>query len=119
MKVAVVGASDKPEKYSYMAVKLLQEKGHEVFPIHPTLASIEGTKVYPSLAQLPAPVHTVSMYVSAAVSAKLGDEISHASPKRVIFNPGAENTELEVRLKGLGIQTVEGCTLVMLKTGQF
>ena len=49
MNVAVIGASDNPERYSYKAVKLLQEKGHTVFPVHPKLQQMEGLKVYPGI----------------------------------------------------------------------
>ena len=45
MKVAVIGASNKPHRYSYQAVILLKEKGHEVFPVHQRLKEIEGIRV--------------------------------------------------------------------------
>ncbi|MDP1843656.1 MAG: CoA-binding protein [Sediminibacterium sp.] len=40
-------------------------------------------------------------------------------PKRIIFNPGTENEELEALAKSKGIEAIEACTLVMLNTGQF
>lgn len=119
MKVAVLGASQNPEKYSHMAVMLLKEKGHEVYPVNPALKDVEGIACFPSISAVPGPVHTVSVYLSKEVSSKLGDDILKAGPKRIIFNPGAENPELKSKASAKGIQTLEACTLVMLRTGQF
>ncbi len=119
MNVAVLGASDNPEKYSYRAVKLLKEKGHTVFPIHDQIKEIEGIKVYPSIKDVPYEIDTISLYVSKEISSKIGDEILKKKPGRIIFNPGAENPELEAKAESQQIETLNACTLVMLKTGQF
>ena len=119
MNVAILGASNKPESYSNKAVVLLAQKGHAVFPVHPALAEIDGHPVFKRLADIPATLHTVTMYVSPARSTGLADEILAAKPKRAIFNPGTENPELEQRLAAGGIEIVRACTLVMLRTGQF
>ena len=119
MIAAVLGASDNPERYSYQAVKLLGEKGHEVFPINPSLKEIDGLKVFSSLKGLPKSIHTLSIYLSKAVSSKLTGEILESKPKRIIFNPGAENPELMAAASKNGIQAIEACTLVLLRTNQF
>ena len=119
MNVAILGASNKPERYSHQAVVLLAHKGHAVFPIHPALAEIDGHRVFKKLADVPAPLHTITLYVSPALSSGLADEIAAAKPARVIFNPGTENPELEDKLVAAGIATVRACTLVLLRTGQF
>jgi len=119
VNVAVLGASDNPEKYSYQAVKLLKEKGHKVFPVHPALKEIEGIKVYPSVRDIKEPIDTVSLYVSKTISSKIADDILGASPRRIILNPGAENPALASKAQSKGIQALSACTLVMLKTNQF
>lgn len=119
MNVAVIGASNNPEKYSYQAVMLLKEKGHTVFPVHPSLKAIEGFRVYGSIADITEPLDTVSLYVSKEISSKLSEAIFKKKPRRLIFNPGAENPELEADAAAKGIQTLNACTLVMLKTDQF
>jgi hypothetical protein len=119
MNVAVLGASDNPERYAYKAVKLLQEKGHQIFPINPKLENILGIKVYASLSQVTEPLDTISVYLSAAVSSSLREQIVSAKAKRIIFNPGAENIGLENDLRSSGVLVLEACTLVMLTTGQF
>lgn len=120
--VAIVGASDKADRYSYKAFKMLKEFGHTPVPIHPRLAEIEGDRCYSSLSALKdsgAKIDTVTMYVRADLSTPLADDILALTPKRVIFNPGTENPELATKLRAGGINTVEACTLVLLKTGQF
>ena len=119
MNVAVIGASNNPERYSYKAVMLLKEKGHTVFSVHQRIKEIEGTMVFPSIRDVPQKIDTVSLYVAADISTKIGDELLAVQPRRVIFNPGAENPELAARASALGILPVNACTLVMLRTGQF
>jgi predicted CoA-binding protein len=117
--VVVLGASPKPERHSNQAVRRLLEHGYRVVPVRPAVETIEGLKVLHALGEVTEPVHTLTLYVSKAVSAKLEEEIVALDPGRVIFNPGAENPELREALEARGIQTIEGCTLVMLGTGQF
>jgi uncharacterized protein len=119
MNVAILGASNKPERYSNQALHLLADKGHAVFPVHPALADIDGHPVFNTLADIPEPLDTVTMYVSPAHSTGMGDALLAAAPRRVVFNPGTENPELEARLAAAGIETLRACTLVLLRTGQF
>ena len=119
MNVVVLGASNKPERYSYQALKLLAEKGHAVFPVHPTLAKIDGFPVFKCLADISEPIHTITIYLGSERSAVLVDDILSARSKRVIFNPGAENPDLARRLQNNGVETLVACTLVLLKTNQF
>lgn len=119
MNVAILGASDKPERYAYLAFQSLKRHGHTPLPVHPKLAEIEGTPVFSALAKVPGPVHTLTVYVSPAVSASMEAEILAFPAGRVIFNPGTENPDLEAKLQKKGVQTLEACTLVLLQTGQF
>jgi len=119
MNVAVLGASNKPERYSYQALMLLKENGHAVFPVHPTLQTIQDLPVYAALGKIPVPLDVVSVYLSAANQARVEEDILRSRPRRVIFNPGAENPALAERLRAAGIETLNACTLVLLKTGQF
>lgn len=118
-RVAIVGASDNPERYSHKALLLLRRHGHEVVPVHPKLAEIEGIKVVPDLSAITGQVDTVTMYVGPAISAGLQEKLAVLKPRRVIFNPGAENAVLVEALKKAGIACEEACTLVLLNTRQF
>jgi predicted CoA-binding protein len=119
MHVAVIGASDKPERYSYQAFKLLQEKGHVAYPIHQRIKTIDGAFVFSSIKDITDPLDTVTMYVASDISDHLADDILAKKPRRIIFNPGAENPQLAAKAQAQGIKTINACTLVMLRTGQF
>jgi len=119
VKVAVIEASNKPHRYSCQAVKLIKEMGHKVYPVHRRVKEIEGIKVYPSILDIKDIVDTVTLYVNANISKVLSKDILAINPRRIIFNPGAENLELEKMAIDKGIVTINACTLVMLKTGQF
>ena len=118
-RVAVVGASPKPERYSNQAVRLLIQHGHEVVPVNPAASTIEGLPVVSRLEDLDGHVDTVTLYVSAKRSAVLTDTLIRIRPGRVIFNPGAENPDLAAALNAQDIHTEEACTLVLLNTNQF
>ena len=119
IKVAVLGASDKPERYSNKVINLLRQKGYSVVPVHPSLNKIDEIPVVNNLSSIKEPVHTLSIYVSPErISAHI-DDIIKLKPGRVILNPGTESDELEQALTKNNIPFQEACTLVLLKTGQF
>lgn len=117
--VAVLGASPKAERYSNKAIRMLQEYGHTVIPVNPAQKEIEGLSVVANVDALPRNVDTVTMYVSPAHSDPLLPGLLALKPRRVIFNPGAENPKLERELEKAGIAVEEACTLVLLRTKQF
>ncbi|MFN3587636.1 MAG: CoA-binding protein [Moraxellaceae bacterium] len=117
--VAVLGASPNPERYSNKAVRLLREHGHTVLPVNPAQAEIEGLPVVPSVEALPRGIDTVTVYVGPRHSGALLPGLLALAPRRVIFNPGAENPALQQALADAGIAVEEACTLVLLRTGQF
>lgn len=117
--VVVLGATPKPDRYAFMAMQCLAEHGHKAIPVNPAFTEVLGERCYASISEVAQPIHTVTMYLSAARSTPLAGEILKARPKRIIFNPGAENEELAAATAAAGIETVNGCTLVMLRAGSF
>lgn len=118
IRVAVVGASAKPERYSNRAIKALLDEGYSVLPVHPSLSSVEGLDVVKAVSEVSG-VDTVTLYVGPARQSGLGDEILKSGARRVIFNPGTESEPLMVWLREQGVEVIEGCTLVMLRSGEF
>lgn len=118
-RVVIIGASDNPERYSHQAQLLLRQHGHEVVPVHPKLAEIEGVPVVADVSAISGLVDTVTLYVGSQISLTLKDKLIALKPRRVIFNPGTENAALEEALTNAGIACEEACTLVLLRTGQF
>ena len=119
MNVAIVGASNKLNRYSNKALKLLKEKGHVVFPIHPRLEEIDGVKVFKLLKDIPEKIDTITLYVAQNTSSMMLDDVIDVFPRRIIFNPGAENPDLFRKAQEKGIDVIDACTLVLLSTQQF
>jgi uncharacterized protein len=117
--VAILGASPKSDRYAYQALQLLHEYGHRTRLVNPAFEEILGEKCYPKISDAPGPIDTVTLYLGETRSNPLIDEIIGAKPRRIIMNPGAENSALAAKAEETGIEVVEGCTLVMLRTGQF
>lgn len=117
--VIVVGASSNEERYSNKAMKMLDDYGHTPIPVAPKDAEILGRAVYASVAAVPGPVDTVTLYVGPQRQDGLFEQIIAKHPRRVIFNPGTENPAEYDRLRTAGIEPIEACTLVLLRTGQF
>lgn len=118
LKTLIIGASDKPQRYSYRALKLLQKYNHEVVAIGRREMKIDGVHVQTDEPKF-SDVHTVTLYVNPQLQKGYYDYIISLKPKRVIFNPGTENLEFYSKLKAENIQVEEACTLVMLSTNQY
>ena len=117
--VLVIGASANEESYSNKAMKMLASYLHNPIPVAPVAGRILDKQVYTSAEDVTEKIDTVTVYIGPARQVGLVDQIVRLKPKRVIFNPGAENPDEYDRLRAEGIEVVEGCTLVMLRTGQF
>jgi predicted CoA-binding protein len=117
-KTLVLGASSKPEQYSHMAIRNLLSAGHPVEAIGREVFHIGELMVGTS----PEPfkdIHTVTMYLNAARQSAYEDYILSLQPKRIIFNPGAENPLFADKARQKGIEVLEACTLVMLSVGTY
>lgn len=117
-KTLVLGASGNPARYSYLAVRRLRGNGHPVTAIGRKRAKIEDVEIETEKTAV-AGIDTVTLYLNPAHQWEYYDYILSLKPKRIIFNPGAENPELEALAAANGIEAVEACTLVLLNTGQY
>lgn len=117
-KTVVLGASDNPERTSYLAVQRLSAKNYPVIAIGRKTTTIDNIHVITETPNVEN-VDTVTLYLSAQNQKSYYDYILSLHPKRIIFNPGAENEELYDLAKANGIKPLEACTLVMLSTGQY
>ena len=117
--VVVIGASKNEERYSNKAMKMLLEYGHKPIPVAPAVEQILDRKVFGTPAEVTGQIDTVTMYVGPARQCDMLDDIIKLDPKRIIFNPGTENPAEYHRFEAAGIEVIEACTLVMLRTRQF
>jgi predicted CoA-binding protein len=117
-KTLVIGASTNPERYSNKAIQTLRKHNHDVIALAKKSGKVSDVEIqieFPSKEE----IHTVTMYVGAKHQPEYYKALLELKPERVIFNPGSENFELSDMLEMNGIETIEGCTLVMLNTGQY
>ena len=101
-----------------MAVKKLVAHNHPVTAIgnkEGIINNINIIKENPFLND----VDTVTLYLNPENQKPYYDYILSLNPKRIIFNPGTENDELESLAAAKGIKTMEACTLVLLSTNQY
>jgi predicted CoA-binding protein len=116
--VVVVGASANPDRVSNILMhRLAANPRYEAVPVHPALEEVAGKPVKPSLAAVEAAPDVVTLYLDPAVSTPLEGELLRLKPRKVIFNPGAENPALASRLHAAGIDTENACSLVLLGQG--
>lgn len=117
-KTLVLGASDNPSRYSYLAIRKLRRYGHPVVAVGRKLTNVDDVKVEKE--RLPFEgVDTVTLYLNPLHQKEYYDYILSLDPKRIIFNPGAENNELAELAKEKGIEPINACTLVLLSTNQY
>ena len=117
-KTLVLGASDNPSRYSYLAVNRLRSHGHPVVAIGKKNAMVADVPIEKQKKDWN-DVDTVTLYLNPTHQQQYYDYILSLKPKRIIFNPGAENDELaDLAIKN-GISPIEACTLVMLSTNQY
>lgn len=119
LSVAIIGASHKPHRYSNQAQMMLMDYKHSVFPVSGNGREILGVEGYKSVKEINRPVDTVTLYLNPGLHEAIKQDLVELNPRRIIFNPGTESTQLMQHYQGYGIETIEACTLVMLRTDQF
>ncbi len=117
-KTVVLGASLNPQRYSNMAIKKLNAYNHNVVAIGRKEGEINGVQITKEHRPVE-DADTITLYLNPENQKPFYDYILSLNPKRIIFNPGTENEELEKLAHNKGIETAEACTLVMLSTGQY
>ena len=117
-KTLVLGASANPQRYSYIAINRLRNHNHPTVAIGRRKGKVGDIDI--DLERKPIEdVDTITLYLNASNQKQYYDYILSLKPKRIIFNPGAENDELYDLARKNGIQPMEACTLVLLSTGQY
>ncbi len=117
-KTLVIGASEDISRYSNMAIKSLRKHNHDVEGIGNRPGTVMDVTFDKDRKQFEG-VDTVTLYINPTRQQDYYDYILSLHPKRIIFNPGTENPELERLAEKNGIKAMEACTLVLLSTGQF
>ena len=117
-KTLVIGASLNPARYSYLAINRLIQNEIPVVAIGLREGEINGVQITKERTAYK-DVDTITLYLNPSRQIDFYDYIISLNPKRVIFNPGTENTEFYKILKNNNIEFEAACTLVLLGTNQY
>jgi uncharacterized protein len=119
-KTVIIGATPDRSRYAYLAAEMLTGYRHEIVPVSIKKGEVLGKEIL-NLREKPAikDVDTVTMYIGPQNQPEWYDYILGLQPKRIIFNPGTENDAFEKMAEENGIEALQACTLVMLRSGQY
>lgn len=119
-KTVIIGATTNPARYAYLAADMLTQYQHEVVPLGIRKGVVFGKEIL-DIRQKPGitDVDTVTLYIGPQRQPEWYDYVLGLQPKRIIFNPGTENDEFARLAEEKGIETLEACTLVMLRSNQY
>ncbi|MFB2118367.1 CoA-binding protein [Parapedobacter sp. 2B3] len=117
-KTLILGATTNPARYAYLAAHRLVAAGHGIVNIGIKKGESAGVEIQRADAVFP-DIDTVTLYIGPQRQPEYYDYILATRPRRIIFNPGTENPELEALAEQQGIEVVQACTLVLLSTGQY
>jgi predicted CoA-binding protein len=118
-KTLVLGATDNPDRYAYRAAHSLLRHGHDIALVGIKKGEVAGRPIIQNKETPVEEVDTVTLYVGTRNQPEWYDYILRLRPRRIIFNPGTENPELEKLARSQGIETLQACTLVMLSIGNY
>ena len=120
MNVLVLGASSNPDRYAYRAALQLRQKGHNCYLLGQRPGEVDGMPIH---TQWPSESvfrpDTVTLYLGPAAQATWRETLLSKDYRRILFNPGTENPDLELALRAMGKECQQACTLVLLATHSF
>jgi hypothetical protein len=112
--VAVIGASNRRDKFGNRAVRAFSEQGYTVIPINPHEREVEGLKAYASVLDVPGPIDMASFYVPPEIGALVIEDVAKKGIAEVWLNPGAESDALLARARMLSIEPIVACSVVAI-----
>ena len=112
-RIAVVGASNNPEKYGNIIVKNLAAKGYTVLPVNPHETEIAGLPAFPDLESVPPPVHIVNVVTHPEVTKQILAKAARLGLPAVWLQDGSYDEETLAAAAGAPFRTVhEACIMV-------
>jgi predicted CoA-binding protein len=117
-KTLILGATTNSGRYAYIAANRLVNSGHSIVNVGIKAGEVAGVPI-----EKPGTIHTdidtITLYIGPDHQESMYDYILNTNPKRIIFNPGTENSKLKKMAEEKGIATEYACTLVLLSVGQY
>ncbi|AFJ47553.1 CoA-binding protein [Shimwellia blattae] len=106
--IALVGASDKPDRPSYRVMAFLLDKGYHVIPVSPKVAgkTLLGQQGYATLADVPEPIDMVDVFRNSDAALEVAREAIAAGARSLWLQLGVINHEAEALARQAGLQVV-------------
>ncbi|MBE2991168.1 CoA-binding protein [Sphingomonas sp. CFBP 13603] len=106
--IAMIGASDRPDRPSYGVMAKLQAHGYRVIPVNPQITGehIHGEFVFRDLSQLGDPIDIVDIFRNSTAAGEAVDQAIAAGAKAVWMQLGVVNQEAAARAEAAGLQVV-------------
>jgi len=106
--IAMVGASDRPDRASYGVMKFLQSHGYKVFPVNPTITGerVHGEYVWRELSQIGEPIDIVDIFRNSEAAGEAVDQAIAVGAKAVWMQLGVINPEAAERAEAAGLKVV-------------
>ncbi|MEA1015129.1 CoA-binding protein [Sphingomonas sp. LY54] len=106
--IAMIGASDRPDRPSYGVMKFLQQHGYRVLPVNPQITGehVHGEYVWRELSQIGEPIDLVDIFRRPQAAGEAVDEAIAAGAKAVWMQIGVINEEAAARAEAAGLKVV-------------
>lgn len=105
--IAVVGASDRPDRASYRVMRDLIQRGYDVYPVNPTVAEIQGRTSYPDLASLPVVPDLVDVFRRSELTDEVADAAIAVGASALWLQLGVVNGPAAARARAAGLTVVQ------------
>jgi hypothetical protein len=111
-KIIIVGASNNRSRFSNRAVRAFRDRGWTVYPVHPRETEVEGIPCFPTVADVPGTAEWLSLYVLPPAGMLAIEAASTKGVRNVYVNPGTESPELIAKIRSLGMNPIEACSII-------
>ena len=103
---AIVGLANNPDRAAFGVAKLLQSKGHQIFPVHPKAETVHGAIGYSSLSEIPVQIDVVDCFVNSDLVGDVVDQAIAIGAKTVWLQLGVIDQAAVSRAQAAGLLTV-------------
>jgi len=114
-KIAIIGVSEKPEKYGHRIFKDLLKQNYDVEGINQKGGILFGKKIYRSISELPQKPEIVITVVPPEITEKIVEECKENNINFIWMQPGSESEKAIIKAREYGIKTITACFMVQEK----